>query len=249
MLGDRATGLARSVEVVQAAPGLGFVEWTQALLVLLSAVKGKSGRRTEGLLESRYVLNSLDEVLRSETTVAADDHPDIQRNPRRLQVLQWELKRTCLAAVLQGLPPSPRATFVLMRLMGYSDEQMSSVFGVTMPSIVTNLSRAERALSNYLGVRCQHVAPGNFCRCEARLGGALKRGFVRWPEEPEQTPERPVFSTASPDVGALYRSLPSFAVDEASWETLRRAASTSPATQSPCEHRGSSEHPSDGAPV
>ena len=182
MLGNRSDGLRRAAEVVAAAPGLGFVQWAQALLAMLTGASRKKNSRIERPPERKVVLSALDELLRSDTTVTAGDHPEIQRDPRRLQVLQWELKRSCLLAVLQGLAPSPRATFVLTKILGYTTEEMASLFGVTEGSIDTNMHRAHKLLNEYLGARCQHLARGNTCRCETRLGVALRHGFVRWPE-------------------------------------------------------------------
>ncbi len=45
--------------------------------------------------------------------------------------------------------------------------------------------RGRRDLEGYLGARCEHMDPGNACRCAARLGNALDRGLVHWPEHQE----------------------------------------------------------------
>ncbi|HEY0135964.1 MAG TPA: sigma factor-like helix-turn-helix DNA-binding protein [Nannocystis sp.] len=223
MLNDRAEGLRRAAEVVRAAPGLGFVQWVEAVIAPLSGATGRTGPKTERPPERKVVLMALDALLRTELTVTAGDHPEVQRDPRRLRVLQWELKRTCLAAVLQGLPPSPRATFVLTKVLGFSPEQLTLMFGVTAGSVDTNLSRAVKVLNEYLGARCQHLAPGNSCRCETRLGVALVHGFVRWPLNPNEAPDLPVYSQADSDVGLLYASLPGFTLGDAARRVLQSA--------------------------
>ena len=225
MLNDRAEGLRRAAEVVRAAPDLGFVQWVGDLIARLSGAKGRKGPKTRRLPERQIVLSALDEILRTDLTVTAGDHPEVQRDPRRLRVLQWELKRTCLAAVLQGLAPWPRATFVLTKILGLSLEQMTAMFGVTAVSVTTNLARGAKVLNEYLSVRCQHLALGNSCRCETRLGVALAHGFVRWPSNPHEAPDSPVYSQANSDVGLLYRSLPEFSLDDAARRTLCDAVS------------------------
>lgn len=211
MFSDRATGLERAAEVVRAAPGLGFVGWTQAILGPLAGHTGKSAKRTE----RQDFLGSLDEMLRTDLTVTAGDHPEIRRDPRRLRVLQWELKRRCLAAVIKGVSPAPRATFIMIRILGLSEVQVTKLFGISQNSVRVNLGRAEQLLDNYLGARCQHLDPANSCRCDSRLGVALARGFVAWPTHPEETPDMPVYSKAHANVGSLFGSLPGFTQDQA----------------------------------
>ena len=208
MLGGRVAGVERAGEVVRAAPDAGFVGWAQALLTPLTGPRARKGPRAE----RQSFLGALDEMLRTELTVSPGDHPTIQRDPRRLRVLQWELKRTCLVAVMQGVAPGPRATFILIKILGFSEARLTSLFGVTTSSVAVNLGRAERALDNYLGVRCQHLARGNTCRCETRLGVALAQGFIGWPAHPEELPDAPIFSQTHSDVGALYGSLPGFII-------------------------------------
>ncbi len=206
MLGDREAGAERAAEVMRAAPDLGFVGWVQELLTPLTGPGTRKGLRAE----RQSFLAALDELLRTELTVSPGDHPTIQRDPRRLRVLQWELKRSCLSAVMQGVAPGPRATFILIKILGFSAAELTSLFGVTTGSVTVSLGRAERSLDNYLGARCQHLARGNSCRCETRLGVALAHGFIGWPGHPEELPDAPVFATTHSDVGALYGSLPGF---------------------------------------
>jgi hypothetical protein len=219
MIGDREEGLRRATEVVRAAPTLGFVGWVRALLEPLV------GRAGEPRHDRRNVLAALDDLLRTDQTVSPGDHPQIRRDPRRLRVLQWHLKRSCLLSVMRGVTVMPRAMFVLVAILGYSMAQVATMFGVTCNSVRINFGRAEKLLDNYLGARCQHIDPANSCRCETRLGVALDRGFVGWPERPGESPDRPVVSGAHSGVAAVYGSLPRFAMDASEKDVLLGLAS------------------------
>jgi DNA-directed RNA polymerase specialized sigma24 family protein len=216
MIGDRARALARAVSVVQAAPDGGLAEWAMALLAPMARTKEKQGDR-------RALLAALDELLRTDLTITPGDHPQIQRDPRRLRVLQWELKRSCLFAVMRGVQPHPRAAFVLHRILGLSREEIAALFRITLNAVNINLGRAEKVLGDYLGARCQHVAPGNSCRCETRLGIALERGFVGWPEHRDSFPDAAVYSGKATEVGPLYASLPPFTFEQEPLDTLIKA--------------------------
>ncbi len=76
---------------------------------------------------------------------------------------------------------------------------------------------------DYLSARCQHIAPSNACHCDTRLGVALARGFVRWPEDSDAMPDTPVFAGTHANVSSLYGSLPRFTPDPAALATLTAA--------------------------
>lgn len=179
--------------------------------------------RSNGNFISLRPLSTLDDVLRTDLTTTAGDHPEIQRVSRRLRVLQWELKRTCLLEVMRGVAPGARATFILIRLFGFTPERMAAAFGVTGNSLSINLGRAEKTLYNYLSARCQHIEPSNACHCDTRLGVALQSGFVKWPEDSDAMPDAPVFAGTYSDASALYRSLPPFTPDPAALAALTAA--------------------------
>jgi DNA-directed RNA polymerase specialized sigma24 family protein len=214
MLGDPDQGLTRAVEVVRETPG-GFAAWVRALLRPMAGPRGREERRSD-------VLRALDDHLRTDLTVSAGEHPQVRRDPRRLHVLQWELKRRCLFAATRAVSTAPRAAFVLVRILELSVEEVAAILQTTSSAVHMQLGRAERPLANYLGARCQHMAAGNPCRCSARLGVALRRGFVDWPHC-EEVPGEPVDSRSYSEVGALYASLPGFALPPDASDLLRAA--------------------------
>ncbi len=160
----------------------------------------------------------LDETLRSEAT-----RTDVVRSltdPQR-DFLLWELKQGCMTSVINCLSPGERAAFVAAQVMRLPDDDAAKALGVTVSAYKVRLSRARQKVGDYLAPRCEHVDPMNPCRCPARVGTALKKGFIspastgnmvqlRKPAQPygrygaspdgDDAPQR--------DVAAIYGNLP-----------------------------------------
>jgi RNA polymerase sigma-70 factor (ECF subfamily) len=118
----------------------------------------------------------LDETLRSEAT-----RTDVVRSlsdPQR-DLLLWELKQGCMTAVVNCLPPGERAAFVVCHVLKLADEPAARSLGITESAYKVRLSRARKKVGDYLAPRCEHVNPMNPCRCPARVGTALHKGFIR----------------------------------------------------------------------
>src|SRR3954467_13643468 len=118
----------------------------------------------------------LDETLRSEAT-----RTDVVRSlsdPQR-DLLLWELKQGCMTSVLNCLPPGERAAFAVCHVLKLTDEQAARSLGITESAYKVRLSRARKKIGDYLAPRCEHVNPMNPCRCPARVGTALAKGFIR----------------------------------------------------------------------
>jgi RNA polymerase sigma-70 factor (ECF subfamily) len=118
----------------------------------------------------------LDETLRSEAT-----RTDVVRSlsdPMR-DFLLWELKQGCMTSVVNCLPPGERAAFVVCHVLKLADDQAAKSLGITESAYKVRLSRARKKVGDYLAPRCEHVNPMNPCRCPARVGTALHKGFIR----------------------------------------------------------------------
>lgn len=118
----------------------------------------------------------LDDTLRSEAT-----RTDLVRSltePKR-DFLLWELKQGCMTAILNCLSPGERSAFVLSNVLKLGDDTAAKTLGVTKSAYKVRLSRARKKVTDYLAPRCEHVDPMNPCRCPARVGTALKKGFIR----------------------------------------------------------------------
>jgi RNA polymerase sigma-70 factor (ECF subfamily) len=118
----------------------------------------------------------LDEMLRSEAT-----RTDVVRSlsdPQR-DFLLWELKQGCMTSVVNCLPPGERAAFVVCHILKLTDASAAKSLGITESAYKVRLSRARKKVGDYLAPRCEHVNPMNPCRCPARVGTALHKGFIR----------------------------------------------------------------------
>jgi DNA-directed RNA polymerase specialized sigma24 family protein len=118
----------------------------------------------------------LDETLRSEAT-----RTDVVRSltdPQR-DFLLWELKQGCMTSVINCLPPGERAAFVVCHVLKLADDAASKSLGITESAYKVRLSRARKKIGDYLMPRCEHVNPMNPCRCPARIGTALHKGFIK----------------------------------------------------------------------
>ncbi|RMH41527.1 MAG: RNA polymerase sigma factor [Deltaproteobacteria bacterium] len=157
----------------------------------------------------------LDETLRSEAT--RTDAVRSLSDPQR-DFLLWELKQGCMTAVMNCLPPGERAAFALDAVLGVGAAEAAKILGVSSSAYKVRLSRARKKIADYLAPRCEHIDPLNPCRCPARVGIALHKGFIRTSGEVNLRAKPVPFGRygAGPDredaplrdVQAVYRNLP-----------------------------------------
>jgi DNA-directed RNA polymerase specialized sigma24 family protein len=117
----------------------------------------------------------LDETLRSEAT-----RTDVVRSlsdPQR-DFLLWELKQGCMTAVINCLPPGERAAFVVATILKLNEEEGAAALNINASAYKVRLSRARKKIGDYLSPRCEHINPQNPCRCPARVGIAISKGFI-----------------------------------------------------------------------
>ena len=150
----------------------------------------------------------LDDKLRTNFTIPVGlNHPLVKGDPRRLNILFWELQRRCLHTALRGLTPLRRAVFILRHVLGHPPESCAQLCDSTLDAVYTAEGRARRELEDYLGTRCEHIHLRNPCHCTARLGNALECGLVGWPDHSDHD-GRAFIPTPHSEVSALYASLP-----------------------------------------
>ncbi len=162
------------------------------------------GRRAE------QTFQILDNVLRSDITRDIDmSMKGIDNDLGRIHGLLWELKRTCLIAVMGCLPPSVRLSFLLTDILGYSPPDAADLLEIKESAYRVRLTRARKRIEDYLTPRCFHVDRNNPCNCEGRLGIALDARFVTPPPHDLDTPKA-THDSESPrrDMPTLYRGLP-----------------------------------------
>lgn len=157
----------------------------------------------------------LDDTLRSEAT-----RTDVVRSltdPQR-DFMLWEMKQGCMTSVINCLSPGERAAFVFSTILKVSDDEAAVTLGISKSAYKVRLSRARKKVADYLAPRCEHVDPMNPCRCPARVGVALRKGFIRSSGEVNLRKPPPSFGRygAGPDaedaplrdVVAIYGNLP-----------------------------------------
>jgi len=141
------------------------------LLRILNHVLEKRLPRTPDL-----TFDLLDDTLRSEAT--RTDVVKSVTDPQR-DFMLWELKQGCMTAVINCLSPGERAAFVFSTILKTPDTEAAETLGITKSAYKVRLSRARKKVADYLAPRCEHVDPLNPCRCPARVGVALHKGFIR----------------------------------------------------------------------
>jgi DNA-directed RNA polymerase specialized sigma24 family protein len=168
---------SRVVEETFARAWVGFDELPddehRAQLWLLKIAIHVAGERLPRSPEVNF--DVLDETLRNEAT-----RTDVVRSlsdPQR-DLLLWDLKQGCMTSVINCLGPGERAAFVAAQILKLPDEDGAKVLGVTVSAYRVRLSRARQKIGDYLAPRCEHVDPMNPCRCPARVGTALRKGFI-----------------------------------------------------------------------
>jgi RNA polymerase sigma-70 factor (ECF subfamily) len=192
------------------------------------ALLGRLGRRLEDVLgrnaDTSFVI--LDNMLRSDETQDVDpNQPPIDGDLTRVPILNWELKRTCLASALGCLPPAVRLSFVITDLFRYSPADGADLLGIKESAFRVRLTRARRRLEDYLAPRCCHIDRHNPCYCEGRLTQALQAGFLRLPPHTVDIPtEAYDDGPEQRDIAGLYRNLPPVQLTEEQRAALLAAA-------------------------
>jgi RNA polymerase sigma-70 factor (ECF subfamily) len=205
----------RSAELLGAEdPGRVLLGW------LARSLEENLGRKAE------HTFEKLDLVLRSDITRPIDLRSSgIGDDPARVHVMLWELKRTCLTAVLGCLPPGVRLSFVLTDLLGFSPAEAADLLEIKESAYRVRLTRARKRIEDYLAPRCYHVDRQNPCTCTGRLMIAIDSGFLQPPPHTLDIPHEPHDADGPRrDMGGLYRSLPEVALTEADLRRLLQDA-------------------------
>jgi RNA polymerase sigma-70 factor (ECF subfamily) len=161
--------------------------------------------------KSPHTFASLDRTLRSDITRPIDLRlAGLTDDPRQVHLLTWELKRTCLTAVLSSLPAGVRLSLLLTDVMEIGPDDAAAIIEIKASAYRVRLTRARKRVEDYLAPRCHHVDRANPCTCMGRLMIALDADFVRAPDESRDDIPHTGHDEDGPqrDVGNLYRRLP-----------------------------------------
>jgi len=144
----------------------------------------------------------IEAVLRADITTEVDLPECVKRSD-----LLWKLKRTCLARTLNCVAPGPRLTFILCSVYGASFHEAAEMLGISGTVVISvRFSRALSCLERYLEPRCEHLDPRNPCRCDNRLGVALKNRFIDYSHSP--APQTDYRTRRAHGPSELYAHLP-----------------------------------------
>lgn len=196
---------------------LGAEDVSRVLLGMVARnMEENLGRKAE------HTFEKLDLILRSDLTRPIDLRAaGMDGDPSRVHLMLWELKRTCLTAVLGCLPPGVRLSFVLTDLLGFSPAEAAELLEIKESAYRVRLTRARKRIEDYLTPRCFHVDRQNPCTCTGRLMIAIDNGFIKKPAHTLDIPHEP-HDAEGPrrDMGGLYRGLPEVALTEADMRRL-----------------------------
>jgi RNA polymerase sigma-70 factor (ECF subfamily) len=172
--------------------------------------------------KSPHSFDKLDEILRTDITRPIDlTTIGMSDDPKKVHLLCWELKRTCLTAVLSCLPPGVRLSFLLTDMLGLGPDEAAELIGIKPSAYRVRLTRARKRVEDYLAPRCVHVDRANPCTCNGRLMIALDANFVSPPNNEDEIPHT-AHDADGPhrDVGNLFRQLPKALLTKGDMETL-----------------------------
>jgi RNA polymerase sigma-70 factor (ECF subfamily) len=172
--------------------------------------------------KSPHSFDKLDEVLRTDITRPIDlTTIGLSDDPKKVHLLCWELKRTCLTAVLSCLPPGVRLSFLLTDLLGLGPDEAAELIDIKPSAYRVRLTRARKRVEDYLAPRCVHVDRANPCTCSGRLMIALDAHFVTPPLNEDEIPHT-AHDADGPhrDVGNLFRQLPRALLTKGELEAL-----------------------------
>mgnify|MGYP003886285597 CR=1 FL=1 len=229
---EEALSVFRLDLLVSGFKNLQFPRYAIAQKPLACAVAGVGGyallrlaaRHFEANFNSKspHSFDKLDEILRTDITRPIDlTTIGMSDDPKKVHLLCWELKRTCLTAVLSCLPPGVRLSFLLTDLLGLGPDEAAELIDIKPSAYRVRLTRARKRVEDYLAPRCVHVDRANPCTCNGRLMIALDANFVSPPSNEDEIPHT-AHDADGPhrDVGNLFRQLPKALLTKGDMETL-----------------------------
>jgi RNA polymerase sigma factor (sigma-70 family) len=121
---------------------------------------------------------SFDDAARGLRQIPDLDLPDPRTVPIPVEILVEEAKIGCTMGTLLCLDGRQRLVFILGEIFGVSDEVGAEIVDVTPVNFRQILSRARRALYEYLRGNCSLVNPTAPCKCVRKTRAFIQAGFV-----------------------------------------------------------------------
>lgn len=151
-----------------------------------------------------------------------EELPDETLKDPETQVLTEEVKIGCTLALLTCLSRPLRAAYILGEVFELSDTEAADALEIDQAAFRQRLRRARALVTRFVQTRCGIVSPAAPCRCERRVGQALRMGRVEKGRPSLRTQDAPAPSVAQVRAriariergraaAALMRSNPEFA--------------------------------------
>lgn len=93
-------------------------------------------------------------------------------------LLEKELKTGCTLAMLQCLDRDLRLAFILGSSLKLTSKQAAEITGTSPENFRKRLELSRKRIGNFMNSNCGVYNPKNNCRCQKRIGGAIKCGQV-----------------------------------------------------------------------
>ncbi|MCI0554457.1 MAG: RNA polymerase sigma factor [Anaerolineae bacterium] len=91
------------------------------------------------------------------------------------RLLVEEAKIGCMQAMLLCLSREERAAYVVGEIFGMTDKEGAELFDITPAAYRKRLSRARKAIRDFMKRKCGLANPANRCRCRRRVKPAIEK--------------------------------------------------------------------------
>src|SRR5229473_111846 len=132
------------------------------------------GARQSRLEQQAYGFERFGEELdQGLSTVAAHSESDPERD-----LLLQEVRVGCTMGMLLCLDRPHRLAYILGEILEVEGSEAAGILEITAATYRQRLTRARRAIVNFMVAKCGLVKPANQCRCHRRVASALAAGRV-----------------------------------------------------------------------
>jgi DNA-directed RNA polymerase specialized sigma24 family protein len=126
------------------------------------------------------------------------------------ELLAQEVMVGCAQGMLLCLDREHRMAYVLGEVLEFSSDEAADVCGIAPAAFRKRLQRARERIRQFMESHCGLLGPGNACRCQRRIGAAIKRRRVD-PEDllfAHRVDTLKLEMERFTDAGAIFRSHP-----------------------------------------
>lgn len=126
------------------------------------------------------------------------------------ELLAQEVMVGCAQGMLLCLDREHRMAYVLGEVLEFSSDEAADVCGIAPAAFRKRLQRARERIRQFMESHCGLLGPGNACRCQRRIGAAIKRRRVD-PEDllfGHRVDALKLEMERFTDAGAIFRSHP-----------------------------------------